>query len=193
MEEKCCALAGNFPWQSAGKVIGMARPRRNFGERPEGWKKVNLELPEVFADRIQEMRDHMPTRSMKLLGTAAFAMFLALPPALRRELWRWAHRNELDPDQINLAEVHALMVAVLSVFQAPSIPPTESKAKRVDPKAARPPLSPGTWEVVYPPKIEDGVLVQVIVQYSEAGDSEAPRPEDKRAEGDGEDEEKGAA
>jgi len=193
MEEKCCALAGNFPWGVAGKLMAMSRPRRNFGERPKGWKKVNLELPELFADRIQEMRDHMPTRSMKLLGTAAFAAFLVLPPALRRELWRWAHRNELDPDQINLAEVHALMLAVLAVFHAPSVPPTESKAKKVDPKKPRPGLPPGTWEVVYPAKIEDGVLVQVIVQYSEAKDSDIRRPEDKRADGDGEDEEKGAA
>jgi len=168
----------------------MGRPSKT--PEPGAWKKVNLELPPSLNARWEGMKGAFPQRSVKLLGCAAFAVFFALPPGARQLLYRWAHRHELDPETIDLAEVLAILSAVLSA-SGTAVPPTESKAKKVDPKKPRPTLPPGTWEVVHPEQVVDGIRVQTIVRYSVAETPGADRPEDKRADGDGNDGEKGAA
>lgn len=159
----------------------MPRPRKKFGGRPEGWERLAFDVPERLYQRFLETRDRMPTKSSKLLGTAAVGALLSMPPEVQAELYKWAHRNELDPAKADTSEAGAILLAVLATLKDLPLPPTEGKAvggPKPGPKQNH--KASGDIEVVYPPEQREGFTVQRIVTYSPAP---TDRPEDKRADG----------
>lgn len=116
--------------------------RTNFGERPSGWVKVTLDLPEPIAASLRDMREGRPHGALKLIGTAAFSLFQGLDPKVQEALIEWAHSRELKPMEIAPADAfQVLLVAMRSLNRTPLIS-TENPPKKPVPKG-KPGPSPG--------------------------------------------------
>lgn len=102
------------------------RPRKNFGERPKGWKAVTVDVPEPLAEALKDFRGELPTASMKLLGTAAFGAYMAMPVETRKQLYQWAHSHELEPEKLNYDTARAVLVGMMRHLSN-ELPPIESK------------------------------------------------------------------
>lgn len=98
------------------------RPRTNFGERPEGWVKITVDLPEPLAERIKALREGRPHGALKLIATAAFGLFLGMEPETREELIEWAHLSELRPTEVKPADAfHILAASIRNLGKTPLI------------------------------------------------------------------------
>lgn len=155
------------------------RPRMNFGDRPPGWHRMAFDVPVKLAKEVAEARDGLPGASSKLVGTAAMALFVGLPPEAREALYRWVHSHELDPDRLDTSEAVSRLVPLLLTLGTLS-PPTGPSGGKVSK-----PLEPGEFEVRYPARQRDGYVEQQVVTYraQQLGTKTTEQGSGKRAAG----------
>lgn len=138
------------------------------GQKPKiraGWKKIGLQVPEELDRLLAETRAAMPFDSVKVVGTAALALFCGLDRATQEALFKWAHAQDLDPGNIKPADAHhILMLAIRNMQRTPLIDSENPKPTVPGEKRAPSPSGGATTLKVYerPVKHPDGSTEEVV-------------------------------
>ena len=107
----------------------MPQPRKEKqkGSLP-GWRRLNAMVPERIDTAIQRAREDLPKGAMRDISTAAFALFVALPPELQQDLYAWAHGVSLNPQR---AEPRAALSMVVRSLESDMAARMESQIASV--------------------------------------------------------------
>lgn len=181
---RCSTLVGAKGYEVA------RRPRTNFGQRPLGWEKIGFDVPEALADEIHRVRGTMPIPSNKIMGTAAMALFVALPKQVQEALFGWAHGYEIRPDKIDASEAVRILLPLL-IMLGKVLPPTENPPdgepaggpKRPPRRTVPVPDNPNVLRTIYPATMRNGYSEQMIVDYEMNTDDKGDEITRKKAEG----------
>lgn len=113
------------------------------GKIPEGWAGQGLQLPRDMVKIFREESGEFGHGGVKVLGTAAMAVLLALDPEDRRMLCNYVwQKTRRDPSSLEKGRVLELLKMLLLDNQddvAPVIEPTWYVDKIVDPELSQPP------------------------------------------------------
>lgn len=128
----------------------MARKARGASAHlPEGWTRIQLQVPDHIAKAWDEVREAMPQQSVKCLGTAAISAFVALPRAAQLAIYRWASAQMIEPHDADPMTAVAMLITAVNALNQSSVRPTESKQGKV-------------VRIVSPPVQREGYNEQVI-------------------------------
>lgn len=132
------------------KGVTLARKARGASAHlPDGWTRIQLQVPDHIAEAWDQVREAMPQQSLKCLGTAAISAFVALPSSAQLALYRWANSQMMEPHEADPMTAVVMLVAAINALNQPAIRPTESKGGKV-------------VRIVSPPVQRDGYSEQVI-------------------------------
>jgi len=159
----------------------MAEPKKKSGGRAPGWDRIAFDVPEGMLVPIAQALKRTATGNMKLMGTAALGLYIALPQEAQDELYRWALLRQLKPkEEPEFKEVAGVVLAIVAALQRSNLPPTESGGAAS--KKSGSGLPPGVIEIAHEPEKKQGFTVQRIDSIKFAPPFAGDRPEDKRAD-----------
>lgn len=114
------------------------------GKIPEGWAGQGLQLPRDMVKVFREESGDFGHGGVKVMGTAAMAVLLALDPEDRRTLCNYVwEKTRRDPGSLEKGRVLELLKMLLIDSQdddvAPEVEPIWYVDKIVDPELSQPP------------------------------------------------------
>lgn len=108
------------------------------GKIPDGWEGQGLQIPKWLRTELREAAGEFGNGGVKVIGTAAIAIVMALEPEQRATLCRYVFQKTFnDPDGLNkkrVLELVKLMVNEGDENVAPLVEPVWYVDKIVDPE-----------------------------------------------------------
>lgn len=88
---------------------------------PAGWTRKNLTLPERVAKDFEQISSELPHSGIKIAGTAAMALFCALPKEQRDTLIDLVNAQTFrDPNSIDVSSVVLIPKSSADILNLPA-------------------------------------------------------------------------